>query len=66
MTIFASLALAALLQASPAAAPPFVETLVDAAVDQTRHPVRYIGRGPELEDMLFAFTITGHYRYRGH
>ena len=24
-----------------------------------------IGRGPELEDMLFAFPITGHYRYRG-
>ena len=24
-----------------------------------------IGRGPEVEDMLFAFPITGHYRYRG-
>jgi len=24
-----------------------------------------IGRGPQLEDMLFAFRITGHYRYRG-
>ena len=24
-----------------------------------------IGRGPELEDMLFAFEVTGHYRYRG-
>lgn len=24
-----------------------------------------IGRGPELEDMLFAFPVTGHYRYRG-
>ena len=24
-----------------------------------------IGRGPELEDMLFAFRITAHYRYRG-
>jgi uncharacterized protein YijF (DUF1287 family) len=24
-----------------------------------------IGRGPEVEDMLFAFRITGHYRYRG-
>jgi len=23
-----------------------------------------IGRGPELEDMLFAFEVTGHYRYR--
>lgn len=25
--------------------------------------VHNIGRGPELEDMLFAFPITGHYRY---
>jgi len=24
-----------------------------------------IGRGPEVEDMLFAFRITGHYRYLG-
>ena len=24
-----------------------------------------IGRGPEIEDMLFAYPITGHYRYRG-
>jgi len=24
-----------------------------------------IGRGPEVEDMLLAFPITGHYRYRG-
>lgn len=24
-----------------------------------------IGNGPELEDMLFNFPITGHYRYRG-
>ena len=24
-----------------------------------------IGNGPEIEDMLFAFPITGHYRYRG-
>jgi uncharacterized protein YijF (DUF1287 family) len=26
--------------------------------------VHNIGRGPEVEDMLFAYTITGHYRYR--
>lgn len=25
--------------------------------------VHNIGAGPKLEDMLFAFTITGHYRY---
>ena len=24
-----------------------------------------IGRGPELEDMLFDYPISGHYRYRG-
>lgn len=27
--------------------------------------VHNIGRGPELEDMLFAYPISGHYRYRG-
>ena len=27
--------------------------------------VHNIGRGPEIEDMLVAFPITGHYRYRG-
>ena len=26
--------------------------------------VHNIGRGPEVEDMLFAYPITGHYRYR--
>jgi len=26
--------------------------------------VHNIGNGPELEDMLFVFPITGHYRYR--
>ena len=25
--------------------------------------VHNIGRGPELEDILFAYPITGHYRY---
>jgi uncharacterized protein len=25
--------------------------------------VHNIGRGPELEDMIFAYSITGHYRY---
>jgi hypothetical protein len=25
--------------------------------------VHNIGRGPELEDMLFDYKITGHYRY---
>lgn len=27
--------------------------------------VHNIGRGPEVEDILFRFPITGHYRYRG-
>ena len=27
--------------------------------------VHNIGRGPELEDMLFAYPITGRYRYEG-
>lgn len=27
--------------------------------------VHNIGQGPKLEDMLFAFKITGHYRYYG-
>lgn len=27
--------------------------------------VHNIGRGPEIEDMLFNFPISGHYRYRG-
>ena len=26
--------------------------------------VHNIGRGPEVEDMLFTYPITGHYRYR--
>jgi uncharacterized protein YijF (DUF1287 family) len=27
--------------------------------------VHNIGRGPEIEDMLFDYPISGHYRYRG-
>lgn len=27
--------------------------------------VHNIGRGPELEDMLLSYPISGHYRYRG-
>ena len=27
--------------------------------------VHNIGRGPEIEDILFRYTITGHYRYGG-
>lgn len=28
--------------------------------------VHNIGRGPEVEDILFAYPITGHYRYGAH
>ena len=27
--------------------------------------VHNIGRGPKVEDMLFSYPITGHYRYHG-
>ncbi len=27
--------------------------------------VHNIGNGPEVEDVLFRFPITGHFRYRG-
>jgi uncharacterized protein YijF (DUF1287 family) len=27
--------------------------------------VHNIGRGPQLEDMLLSYPITGHYRYYG-
>jgi uncharacterized protein YijF (DUF1287 family) len=37
----------------------------DTAVSGRPLIVHNIGRGPELEDMLFDFEITGHYRYRG-
>ncbi|MBD3320081.1 MAG: DUF1287 domain-containing protein [Chitinivibrionales bacterium] len=41
--------------------------VVDRKVDGTdRYAVVHnIGRGAELEDVLFAFKITGHYRYSG-
>jgi hypothetical protein len=28
--------------------------------------VHNIGNGPEIEDALFHFPISGHYRYYGH
>jgi uncharacterized protein YijF (DUF1287 family) len=41
--------------------------IVTAATAPTGRPIiaHNIGRGPELEDMLFAFPVTGHYRYLG-
>lgn len=35
------------------------------AADGTPLIVHNIGRGPKLEDILFAYEITGHYRYDG-
>lgn len=35
------------------------------AADGTPLIVHNIGQGPKLENILFAYTITGHYRYRG-
>lgn len=39
------------------------EQRVDDADEERYLIVHNIGAGPELEDMLFAFEITGHYRY---
>lgn len=34
--------------------------------DGARRLIAYnIGRGPEIQDMLFEYPITGHYRYNG-
>jgi len=44
-------------------------THIGIVVDQTfgeRYGIVHnIGAGPQLEDVLFAWSITGHYRYRG-
>lgn len=44
-------------------------THIGIVVDQTfgnRHGIVHnIGAGPQLEDVLFSWKITGHYRYRG-
>ncbi|MGI9545383.1 MAG: DUF1287 domain-containing protein, partial [Cyclobacteriaceae bacterium] len=44
-------------------------THIGIVVDQKSvngHPliVHNIGRGPQLEDILFDYTITGHYRFK--
>lgn len=47
---------------------PHIGIVVDARSDDGQRPliVHNIGRGPEMEDMLFRFPITGHYRYGVH
>lgn len=44
---------------------PHIGIVTDKINTKTGNPmiVHNIGRGPELEDMLFEYKITGHYRY---
>jgi hypothetical protein len=46
---------------------PHIGIVVDRRSADRKRPmvVHNIGRGPELEDMLFRYPITGHYRYYG-
>lgn len=47
---------------------PHIGIVVDQRSADGKRPliVHNIGTGPKLEDRLFAFQITGHYRYTGH
>lgn len=44
---------------------PHIGMVVNQIAQDSGHPliVHNIGRGPEMSDMLFAYTITGHYRF---
>lgn len=44
---------------------PHIGIVVDRYVGPEKRPmvVHNIGRGPECEDMLFSYKITGHYRF---
>ena len=46
---------------------PLIGLVTDRRSSDGARPliVHNIGNGPELEDMLFSYPITGHYRYRG-
>ena len=46
---------------------PHIGIVVNRRSKDGKRPliVHNIGYGPQLEDMLFDFTITGHYRYTG-
>ena len=46
---------------------PHIGLVTDRRSDDGARPlvVHNIGQGVEVEDMLFAYPITGHYRYRG-
>ena len=36
----------------------------DKSLNGTLKIIHNIGRGTQVEDMLFAFPVTGHYRYQ--
>jgi len=44
---------------------PHIGIVTNKKSESTGHPmiVHNIGAGPKLEDMLFSYKITGHYRY---
>jgi uncharacterized protein len=46
---------------------PHIGIVTDKRAADGRRPliVHNIGNGPQLEDMLLQFPVTGHYRYRG-
>lgn len=46
---------------------PHIGIIVDRRSEDGKRPlvVHNIGRGPRVEDMLFDYPITGHYRYYG-
>jgi uncharacterized protein YijF (DUF1287 family) len=45
---------------------PHIGIVVDRKAPGGRHMIVHnIGEGPKMEDVLFAWKITGHYRYFG-
>jgi uncharacterized protein YijF (DUF1287 family) len=44
---------------------PHIGIVTDEIAPATKRPlvVHNIGQGPRLEDVLFAYPVTGHYRY---
>ena len=45
---------------------PHIGIVVDEKSEGRRHMIVHnIGQGPNREDVLFAWKITGHYRYYG-
>lgn len=46
---------------------PHIGIVIDKRSSDGKRPliVHNIGRGPRMEDMLFDYPITGHYRYTG-